>query len=185
MVALSDDLARIAASALELAGPAEELAAVLAAEPHGVSRVYLCAFRDGSGRVAWLALDDAETAVESRALVRESASIVAMCELAAEHAGGGKLEELRARLVALRLTEAPQGVEEAETAALALEQAVGTPPRVASPGYLDLVGAATRQLEVALGEDGPSPFAQSLRRGVDAVELFAKDVEAGYKLPLR
>ena len=50
------------------------------------------------------------------------------------------------------MTEQPDGIEEAEEAALALERAIGAPPRVASPAYLDAVGAATRRLELALGE---------------------------------
>ena len=56
------------------------------------------------------------------------------------------------------MTEQPDGIEEAEAAALALEQAIGAPPSVASPAYLDEVGAATRALERALG-DHASPFA--------------------------
>ena len=65
-------------------------------------------------------------------------------ELAEESAGGGKLEELRQQLVALRVTEAPEGIEEAEEAALALEQTIRAAPRLASPVYLDAVGLAAR-----------------------------------------
>ena len=166
------------------ARPGEAVTGVLAAEPAGGERVYLCSFEGAEGR-AWLALDAAGRPVESRALVREAASISALCELAGETAGGGDLEELRARLVALRLIENPLGIEEAEEAALALEAAVGAPPHVASPTYLDEIGSATRRLEVALGTNGASPFAEAMKQGVAAVEALAADIESGYKRPLR
>ena len=50
------------------------------------------------------------------------------------------------------MVEQAPGIEEAESAALALERAVGAPPRVATPAYLDEVGAATLALERALGD---------------------------------
>jgi hypothetical protein len=84
----------------------------------------------------------------------------------------------------VRMVEQPEGIEEAETAALALEQVVGSPPRLASPVYLDEVGAATLALEQALGEL-TSPFSQALRAGTGAVEAFVRDVERGYLADLR
>jgi hypothetical protein len=183
-VALSDDLAGAATAATALAAPGEEVAGVLAAEPEPGRRVYLCAFRARNEQVSWVALDESGSAIETRARVREAASIVALCELAEESAGGGDLEELRGRLLTLRLTEQPIGVEEAEAAALELERVIGTPPRVATPAWLDAVGLATLQLERALGESGPSPFAAAMRSGADAVERFVRDVESGYKLTL-
>jgi len=181
-VALQDELAQIALAATAFAADGEEVAGVLAAEPARGRRVYLCAFRDAVERVTWLALDADAEPVADRAAVRDAASIVALCELAEESAGGGELEELRARLVTLRLTENPIGIEEAEIAALALEQTIGAPPRVASPAYLDAVGAATRELELALGEPGASPFAAALKAGAETVDLFVRDVEQAYKL---
>ncbi len=181
---LTSELTRIGGSALTFADDGEELAGVIPAEPYAGRRVYLCAFRDGDERVGWLALDAEGAATRERALVRETASIVALCELAEENAGGGQLEELRAQLVTLRLTENPPGIEEAETAALALEQVLGASPRVASPEYLDTIGAATRELELALGGTGPSPFSEAMKGSVETVELFVGDVEDGYKLAL-
>src|SRR5919109_2196555 len=143
-VALRDDLERIARAAAKLAGADEELAGVVPAEPAPGRRTYLCAYIRGEERT-WLVLDDDGASVTDRALVRRTASIVGMSELAEESAGGGELEELRERLVALRLTESPAGVEEAEEAALELQQGLGAPPRVAETGYLDRGGAATRQ----------------------------------------
>ncbi len=184
-MALSDDLARIAAAAQAYAAPGEELAGVLAAEPARARRIYLCAFADEAGETAWIALDDGAVAVERRRDVREAASIVAMCELAEENAGGGELEELRSQLATLRLTENPPGIEEAEVAALALEQAVGAPPRLATPDYLDAVGVAARELERALGDAGRSPFAEALKSAAETVDEFLRDVEGRYKTALR
>lgn len=181
---LADELERISALAAAFAGPLEELAAVLPAEPAAGARVYLCAFAGPDGGRTWIALDAEGLPVEDRVQVRDAVSIAAMCELAEETAGGGDLSELRARLLSLRLTENPDGIEEAEEAALALEGAVGTQPRVATPQYLDAVGAATRRLERALGDDGKSPFAEAMKAAMDAVEALAREVEASYKLPL-
>jgi hypothetical protein len=182
-VGLDEVLGRIAGAAVSFSESGEELVGVIAAEPSGGQRVYLCAFEGGEGR-SWLALDASGRPLEHRALVREAVSIAALCELAGETAGGGELEELRARLVGLRLTENPEGIEEAEEAALALEAVVGSPPRVSTPGYLDEVGAATRRLELALGTNGVSPFAEAMKHGVAAVEALTAEVEASYKRPL-
>ena len=137
-------------------------------------RTYLCAFASGDERT-WLVLDDAAP-VTDREAVRRAATIAAMCELADESAGGGELDELRDRLMTIRLTESPDGIEEAEEAALALQQVIGAPPR--SAGYLDRVGAATRRLELALGDSGQSPFAEAMKAGMASVEEFAADVES-------
>jgi hypothetical protein len=126
-------------------------------------------------------LDTSGEPVSDRAAVRGAASIAGMCELAEESAGGGELDVLRERLVALRLTENPLGIEDAEEAALALQQTIGSPPRVAEPAYLDRVGVATRRLEQALGSPGGSPFAEAMKAGMDAVDEFARDVESHYK----
>jgi hypothetical protein len=182
-VALTDDLQRIAAAAQRFAGPGEALAGVLAAEPVGGIRSYVCAFTAGEER-SWLVLDDAGEPVARRERVRESASIVAVCELAEENAGGGQLEELRRQLVQLRLTESPEGIEDAEEAALALERTIGAPPRVASPAFLDAVGAATMLLERALGQAGGSAFAEAMKASVPTIDAFTAEVEARYKLPL-
>jgi hypothetical protein len=183
-VSLSEELSRIADAAAAFAGPGERIAGILAAQPASAERIYLCAFEGERGR-AWLALDAAGHPIEERVLVREAASIAALCELAGEMAGGGEVGELRARLVGLRLTENPEGIEEAEEAALALETVIGSPPRLASPAYLDEIGAATRRLEQALGTNGGSPFAEAMKQGVAAVEALTREVEGTYKRPLR
>jgi hypothetical protein len=177
-VALANDLERIAAAAAEH-GP---VSGVLAAEPSSGRRVYLVAFGEEDA-LEWLVVDDEAQPLVGRVAVRDVASIVVMCELAGELAGGGDLDELRAKLAQVRLIEQPDGIEEAEAAALALERAVGAPPRVASPAYLDGIGAATRELERALGEV-ESPFASAITSSAGAVESFVREVETRYKLPL-
>jgi len=176
------DVGRIAAAAADFAAAEEELVGVLTAETLG-RRVYLCAFASAE-RTAWLALDDAAQPVGDARLVREAASIAALCELAEESAGGGDLAELRARLAEIRETEAPQGIEEAEAAAAALAAVIEPEPRLASGAYLDAIGNAARRLEEALGDSGGSPFAASMQAAVGAVEELTADIERNYKLPL-
>ena len=184
-MALSEDLARIAALAGAHADHDEELAGVVAADPRVGVRVYLCAFTGEAGRRSWLTLDANGEPIVERAAVREAVSISALCELAAESADGGELGELRSRLLALRLSEDPPGIDQAEEAALELERAIGAPPRLASPAYLDEVGAAARRLERALGQNGVSPFAEAMQRAMPAVEALTADVERAHKRALR
>jgi hypothetical protein len=173
-MALADDLERIAAAAAAQG----EVAAVIAAEPASGRRLYLVALQvDGARR--WAVLDDAGTLVDRRDDVRDTASIIAMCELAEDLAGGGDLDELRARLAQVRIVERPPGIEEAEDAALALERTIGAPPRVATPAFLDDVGIATVRLEQALGELS-SPFSEAIRGAAGAVDEFVREVEREY-----
>jgi hypothetical protein len=183
-VALADELQRIAAAATTHAGRGEELAGILAAEPSAGTRVYLCAYSRDSGERAWMAFDDEGAPVRERRALRDAASIAALCELAADTAGGGDLEQLRSDLVAVRLRENPPGIDEAEAAALALERIVGDEPRLATPQLLDEVGAAARRLEHALGDVGGSPFAAAMQSGLAAVDSLTSEVEAGYKVDL-
>ncbi|MGH3002747.1 MAG: hypothetical protein ACRDM1_08835 [Gaiellaceae bacterium] len=177
-MALGDDLDRAAAAA-SVHG---EVTGVLAAEPaHGL-RHYLVALGADDER-RWLVVDDEGNAVAGRDDVRDVASIVAMCELAADLAGGGDLEELRVQLARVRMVEQPPGIEEAEAAALALERTIGAPPRVARPGYLDEVGAATLALERELGQVS-SPFSEALRAGTGAIDGFVREVERRYLVDL-
>ena len=181
-MAVADDVARVAGAAAAFAAPGEELAGVLVAETLG-RRVYLCAFESADGR-AWLGLgDDAQPLAELR-LMREAASLAALCEVAEESAGGGHLSELRARLAELRETDAPVGIEDAEAAAASLAETLQLEPRVASSAYLDAIGSASRRLEQALEEGGPSPFAAAMQAALGSVEELADDVERNHKLPL-
>lgn len=180
-MALNEDLQRAAALARAFAGGDEELTGVLACEVEEGMRIYLCAFNGGGETRSWIALDGHGEPVGKRATVRDAVSISALCELAVETAAGGDLAELRSQLMAVRLREHPPGIEEAEDAALDLERTLGVEPRLASPGYLDEVGAATRRLEQALGQDRGSPFADAMRQAAGVVDALVADVEAGYK----
>jgi hypothetical protein len=182
-VGLREDLDRIAAAADSYARDGEQLTGVVPSLAEPDERAYLCAFADGDEQ-AWLVVDDAGEPVTSREVVRRTASIIALTELAEETAGGGDLQELREQLVAIRLTENPEGIEEAEQAALELERAIGAPPRLAEPAFLDRVGAAARRLEAALGPSPSSPFAEAMKHGMSAVDDFVRDVETHYKTTL-
>jgi hypothetical protein len=178
---LEEEIAAARAAAVEHAGSGEELVGVIPAEPAG-ARVYLCAYqRDGES--GWLALDETGAPIGDRGLVREAVSLAALCELAEESAGGGDLGDLRARLVELRLTEAPEGIEEAEAAAAELAATIAAPPRLATVAYLDEIGRAAGRLEETLGAVGSSPFAAAMKSGLATVDELAAEVERAYKAP--
>ena len=180
---LADELERVAAAAAPFSHEGETVDAVLAAEPTQGGRVYLCAFRRVD-EISWLVLDAEGAPITDKERVREAASLVALSELAEESAGGGELDELLSRLVAVRLTENPEGIDEAEDAVRNLQHVLGT-PRVATAAYVDDVGAATKRLENALGSPGSSPFAEAMKAAAGAVQAFTSDVESNYKEPLR
>ncbi|HZT94931.1 MAG TPA: hypothetical protein VE985_10695 [Gaiellaceae bacterium] len=181
-MSVAEDVGRIASAAAEFAEPGEALAGVVVAETLG-RQVYLCAFESAEGH-SWLALDTDARPVTERQLVREAASLAALCEVAEESAGGGHLEELRGRLAELRETDNPEGIEEAEAAAASLAETLQAEPRVASGAYLDAIGSASRRLELALGESGASPFAAAMQAALGSVEELGEDVERNYRLPL-
>jgi hypothetical protein len=99
---------------------------------------------------------------------------------------GGDLDELRSQLAALRVTEDPPGIEEAEARALELQRVLGAAPSLATPARLDAIGVATRRLELALG--GPtqgSPSTAALKGAGEVVDALLRDVEGAYRVPLR
>ena len=180
---LEEELSALGEAARGHTGEGEALLAVIPTEPGRGARVYLCAY-ERDGERSWLALDAGGEPIADRVLVRDAVAIATMVELAEESAGGGDVGELRARLVELRLTDNPEGIEEAEVAAAALQEAIRPPPRVASVAYLDDLGAAAASLEQALGELGGSPFAEAMKAGVAAADELADEVERRYKGPL-
>ena len=182
-MSLAAELERIAALVREHVSGGE-VSGVIPTEPASGSRVYLCAFDDADGRRSWLAVQDDGTPVSSRAELREAVSIAAMCEVAADAAGGGDLDDLITRLRELRATEAPAGIELAEDAAEQLRLVLGEPPQLASPSRLDDIGAATRRLEQELDPVAASPFTAALESSQDAVSELQREVEAGYRVPL-
>ena len=92
-----------------------EVTGVLAAEVASGQRSYLVAFGEGDAR-EWLVVDAEARAVDERVRVLEVASLVAMCELAAELAGEG---------------------DDARVATPAYLDAVGTPELGSSTGIVD------------------------------------------------
>jgi hypothetical protein len=85
-VALADELERIAAAAVDFAAPNERITGIVAAAPRGGAVVYLCAYDSADGH-AWLALDESARPVDDRQLVRDAASLAALCEAVEEIAG--------------------------------------------------------------------------------------------------
>lgn len=183
-VTLLADLERIAALAAAVAPAGAGVGAVLAAEPAPGRRAYLCAFEAEDGSRSWVVLDDEGAAVSVRREIRDTVAMAALCEIAEESAGGGDLDELLSRLVALRLTESPSGIDEAVDAVRALQRTIGTPPRRASPARLDEIGAATRRLEQALDPMAPSPLTAALKGAQGTIEELVQEVEQAYVVPI-
>ena len=182
---LVEDLERIGDVAASFSREGDRLAAVLAAEPSPGSRSYLCAYEPSTGGRGWLVLDGDGSPVLDRGAVRTAAAIAALCEVAAEHAALGDLDELRAQLVALRLTDAPPGIDDAEEAAAELQRTIGVPPQLASPERLDRIGTAVRKLELALDPLAPSPFAAAMQAAQGAVDEIVREVESAYRRALQ
>jgi hypothetical protein len=184
VVPLLADLEHIATHAETFAPADGVVCAVLPAEPTPGLRAYLCAFETPDGARSWLVLDDAGGAVDDRRAVKDAVSIAALCEIAEDSAVGGDLDELLSQLVALRLTENPEGIDEAEAAVRALQRTIGVPPQLASPARLDAIGAATRRLELALDPAAPSPFTAALKGARGTLDELLDEVVESYRVPL-
>jgi hypothetical protein len=183
-VSLSDELERAAGHALAAAEAGAAVSGVLATESQPGSRVFVCSVDGADATRGWLAVRGDGAAVTARSELRAAVSIAALCEIAAESAGGGDLDGLIASLADLREREAPEGIEEAIAAAEALRDVIGEPPQLATPSRLDEIGAATRRLEQELDPGGASPFAAALKSAQNAVQELQREVEAGYLVDL-
>jgi hypothetical protein len=181
---LADELDRVAGLAARHVDASDVVSGVIASEPRVGERVYLCSVDGGDGLRSWIAIREGGEPVRSRRELREAVSIAALCEVATDAAGGGDLDALIAGLAELRRAEAPPGIEDAEEAARALRVLLSDPPQVASPGWLDEIGAATRRLERELDPAAPSPFSSAMQSAQAAVSELQREIEAGYRLPL-
>ncbi len=158
---------------------------VLAAESAPGRTVFVCGFGDDAGGArSWLVVDAAGVAVNRRRDVRDAVAIAALCEIAAEVAFPGDLDDLRSHLVGLRLIEAPEGIEEAQAAVDTLQRAIGAPPTVASPARLDGIGQAARALERALDPTVASIFTAGMSSAQAAADALWHEVERSYRAPL-
>jgi hypothetical protein len=183
-VSLNDELERAAEHALAASEAGATVSGVLATEAQPGSRVFVCSVDGADGTRGWLAVRGDGQVVTNRPDLRAAVSIAALCEIAAESAGGGDLDGLIASLAELRQREAPEGIEDAEAAAEALREVIGEPPQLSTPARLDAIGAATRHLEQELDPGGASPFAAALKAAQGAVQELQREVEAGYLVPL-
>ena len=129
-VSLGGVLERVAVAAAAHVRPGEKLSGVIPTEPTEGERVYLCAFVGAEDSRAWLALDQVGGVIAERRLVRDAVAIAALCEAAEEALASGR------------------------------EEALNAPPRLATPSYLDDLGAAARELDRANGLDSGLQFAR-------------------------
>lgn len=183
-MALGDELEMARELVEALAGPRDTVSGILAAEPSEGMRLYVCSVDGADGFRSWLAVRQDGTPVADRTELRAAVSIAALCELAADAAGGGDLDDLLTRLGELREREAPAGIEHAEAAAHSLKEVLGDPPQLATPARLDAIGAAARRLEQQLSPTAPSPFAAALRASESVIGELQREIEAGYRIEL-
>jgi hypothetical protein len=183
-VVLEEELERAVRAAEGLGDPGDAVSAVLPTEPESGRHVYLCAFDGADGLRSWLAVDGEGAVVTTRVELRSAISVAALCEVAADAAGGGDLDELIGRLDDLKAREDPPGVAAAIEAAQALRSVLGEAPQIASAARLDDIGAATRRLEQELDPSGASPFAAAMQAAQAAVAELQREIEAGYRVEL-
>jgi hypothetical protein len=179
------ELERAVGAARGYGDPGDVVSAVLPTELQPGRRVYLCAFDGADGFRSWLAVDGEGRAVADRAELRSAISIAALCEVAADAAGGGNVDELIARLEELRARAGPPGIGSAIEMAHELRRVLGDPPALASAARLDEIGAATRRLEKELDPTGASPFGTAMQAAQAAVAELQREIEAGYRADLR
>jgi len=152
---LESELEAAHAAAQAHAGDGETVAAVMAAEPGRGSRVYLVAF-EREGDLGYIALDGALSPVADRRLVREAVTMLGLAERAEEASTAIAAEQLDAPFAEAERALRAAGHGQAAQAAAAVREALvmlaqaAAGPRVATPLYLDRIGAAAAGLSVAL-----------------------------------
>ncbi|MDX6592943.1 MAG: hypothetical protein QOJ13_2139 [Gaiellales bacterium] len=216
---LAEELERAAEAAAQHADPQERVAAVMAAEPGRGVRVYVVALEREETH-AYLALDGDLVPTDDRRLVRDAVTMIGLAELAEEVSGAIAADELDGPFAEAQRRLAESGHTEAAEAAAAVRRALAQVasaaegPRVATPGYLDRVGAAAMTLGAVLeayrdhaarvSDTGAGPeveaawaalaaasragdpagFAQAMTAAGGAVESLADDVLGRLRAPL-
>jgi len=141
-------------AAESLVGDGEQVAAVMASEPGLAARVYLVAF-EADGEHSYLALGADLSPVHDRRLVRDAVVMLALAERAEEASVALQAEQLEPEFAtaerALRAAHPAEAAAAADVRSALLHLAEAADgPRVATPLYLDTIGAASGRLAVAL-----------------------------------
>jgi hypothetical protein len=154
-VTLESEMQAARDAALLYAADGEAVAAVMAAEPGLGSRVYLIAF-DRDGDLSYMAFDAVLAPVADRRLVREAVVMLGLAERAEEASTAITADQLEQPVVAaesaLRAAGREQAADAAAAVSVSLEALIeaATGPRLATPLYLDRIGAAAADLGNAL-----------------------------------
>jgi hypothetical protein len=165
-MSLERELERAAAMASSHARAGEQVAAVMPAEPVPGMRLYLAAF-ESRGDLGYLLLDASGEPVRDRRVVRDAVTVIALSERAEEVSSAVAADAIADRFD--RLVERLAGADaDAAAAAGGVAQAarrvsgVTGGARVATPGYLDQLGAAATELGAAM--DAYAEHAERLGR---------------------
>jgi hypothetical protein len=168
------------AAARALAGAGESVAAVMAAEPGLGYRVYVVAIERG-GELSYLALDGALEPLLDRRLVREAVTMLGLAERAEEASTAITTDQLDAPFGEAERALRTAGQEAAATAAAAVRDALAAlsaaaaGPRLATPLFLDRVGAAAAELGRCLDD-----YRFHAERLSDGAQAATPEVEAAW-----
>ena len=147
------------------AGRGDAVSGVLATEPPaGTPRLRLLDRRRGRAREPGSPSTRTAAPVTSRVELRAAVSIAALCEVAADAAGGGDLDGLhRDASSSCASGRRRRGSRTRRRPRARLRDVVGEPPQLATRQRLDEIGVATRRLEQELEPGGASPFAAAMK----------------------
>ena len=158
-MSLERELEAAAGAARAHAAAGGPVLAVMAAQPGRSERVYLVALGHGDDH-AYVALDAALAPIADRRLVRDAVVMLGLAERAEEASIALHADQLEEEFAAAQdaLEQAGRTQQAAAAAdvreALTALSAAAQGPRVATPEYLDRLGAASGRLAVALNGYG-------------------------------
>ncbi len=158
----------------------ESVAAVMVAEPGLGKRVYLVAFARGE-ELSYLALDAGLQPLDDRRLVREAVTMLGLAERAEEASTAITADDLEASFAEAERSLRDAGRATPAAAAAAVRDAlaelsrVAAGPRLATPLYLDRIGAAAAALGVCL-ED----YRQQAERLSDGAQAATPEIEVAW-----